>query len=207
MSTGITVRLSRADLERAGACDSGLALFDALLAHQSEERARHVSPDGRSRRPRRPLRHLRVRWTSTHQIWLAALIPGFSRWLYERGLIPQISLAGANIRGANLEGANLEGANLRGANLRGAYLEGAYLEGANLEGAYLGSAYLGGAYLGGAYLGGADLRGAYLGGAYLRGADLGGAYLGGADLRGARADADTVWPDGFDPAARGVVAS
>ena len=91
-------------------------------------------------------------------------------------------VARANLRGANLGGANLGGADLGGADLGGADLRGAYLRGANLGGANLGDADLGGA-------------------------NLGGAYLGGANLRGARADADTVWPDGFDPAARGVVAS
>ena len=48
-------------------------------------------------------------------------------------------------------------------------------------------------------LGGADLTRAYLGGADLTRADLGG-----ADLTGAVADRWTRWPDGFDPAGRGV---
>ena len=123
MSAAITVRIDRAALEAAGACERGLALFDALLAHQTEDRARSVGPDGR---PRRPLRHLRIRWTPLHALWSAGAYPEFSRWLYARGLIPQISL----------EGANLEGANLRGANLVDAYLVDAYLDGANLRGAY-----------------------------------------------------------------------
>jgi hypothetical protein len=90
-------------------------------------------------------------------------------------------LALANLRGADLRGANLRGANLRGANLRGA----------NLRGANLGDADLGDADLGGANLLGADLRGANL-----RGADLG----------GANASQYTLWPNGFDHAAAGVVA-
>lgn len=121
MSAAITVRLDRATLGRHGACAGGLELFDALLAHQTEERARPVGPDGRPRRARRPLRHLRVRWTPLHAVWCAGVYPEFSRWIYARGLIPQISLARADLAGANLAGANLVGADLAGANLGGAY--------------------------------------------------------------------------------------
>ena len=107
--------------------------------------------------------------------------------------------------GANLWGADLGGADLRGADLRGAYLGGANLAGADLRGADLGVADLWGADLGDANLRDADLWGAYLWGATLWGANLGGADLGGADLGDATADADTIWPSGFDPAAKGVI--
>ena len=50
----------------------------------------------------------------------------------------------------------------------------------------------------------ADLTEADLTGADLTGADLTGAYLGRAYLGRAKADQFTRWPDGFDPAARGV---
>ena len=57
---------------------------------------------------------------------------------------------------------------------------------------------------------GADLRDADLGGAWLTkanlyGADLRDADLGGAWLIGAKANQDTIWPDGFDPVAAGVI--
>ena len=81
----------------------------------------------------------------------------------------------ADLRGADLSGANLSDANLRGANLSDANLRGADLQGANLRGA--------------------DLRGA----------DLRDADLWDANLRGATASCYTVWPDGFDHAAAGVV--
>ena len=51
---------------------------------------------------------------------------------------------------------------------------------------------------------GADLRGANLWGANLWGANLWGADLRYADLGYAFANEFTRWPDGFDPAARGV---
>ena len=54
-------------------------------------------------------------------------------------------------------------------------------------------------------LAGADLTRADLTRADLTGADLTGAYLTGANLTGAAADRYTVWPTGFDHAARGVV--
>ena len=107
--------------------------------------------------------------------------------------------------GADLGGADLGGADLRGADLRGAYLGGANLGGADLRGADLGGADLWGADLGGANLRDADLRGANLWGATLWGANLGGANLRGADLGDASANRLTVWPDGFDPIAAGVI--
>ena len=42
--------------------------------------------------------------------------------------------------------------------------------------------------------------GAYLSGAYLERADLSG-----ANLEGAKANEDTIWPEGFDPVAAGVI--
>jgi len=41
-------------------------------------------------------------------------------------------------------------------------------------------------------------------GANLSGATLTGATLTGADLGGAKANQDTIWPEGFDPEAAGV---
>ena len=116
----------------------------------------------------------------------------------------------ANVRDANLWGADLRGADLWGANLGDADLWGANLCGANLWGANLWDANLRGANLGVANLWGANLRDANLWGANLRDADLGGANLrdanlGGANLWGAKANSPTVWPDGFDPKAAGVI--
>ena len=48
------------------------------------------------------------------------------------------------------------------------------------------------------------IRDGWCHGADLSGANLGYADLRGADLRGANANQFTRWPDGFDPAARGV---
>ena len=134
--------------------------------------------------------------------------------LIRDGWCQDADLAGANLRDANLRHAylryaNLGGADLRVANLweadlRDANLGYADLRDANLRGADLRGANLGYAYLRGANLGYAYLRGANLGGANLRGANLGGANLRGANLRDAFANKFTRWPDGFDPAARGV---
>jgi len=67
----------------------------------------------------------------------------------------------------------------------GANLEGAYLDGVNVVKA--------------------DLTEADLFGANLTGANFRGANLGGVDLKGAKANEDTVWPEGFDPVAAGVI--
>ena len=61
-----------------------------------------------------------------------------------------------------------------------------------------------------ANLEGANLHGAYFGAASLLEADLTGANLTGeklehADLWEAKVDRDTVWPEGFDPEAAGVM--
>ena len=41
--------------------------------------------------------------------------------------------------------------------------------------------------------------------ANLKRANLTGANLGGASLEGAKADETTIWPEGFDPVAAGVI--
>jgi uncharacterized protein YjbI with pentapeptide repeats len=62
-----------------------------------------------------------------------------------------------------------------------------------------------GATLSGAYLGRANLFGADLTRVNLFDADLTGAELTGADLSLAKANEDTIWPEGFDPVAAGVI--
>ena len=129
----------------------------------------------------------------------AARIAKNEGWL-EDGSLEGAHLFLANLEGADLRGANLQGADLGEANLEGADLFWANLEGANLFGANLQSADLFGAKLEGANFGEANLQGADLGGAKLEGADLRG-----AKLQGAKYDADTIWPDGFDRIATGVI--
>jgi uncharacterized protein YjbI with pentapeptide repeats len=139
-------------------------------------------------------------------------------------------LSVANLRGANLSGANLPKANLLGANLWAVALLGAILWGADLSGADLSVANLSGANLSVANLSEAKLRGAKLVGAKLveaklveadlreadlrradlrradlRRADLWEAFLKGAMLGEAKCSAATVWPDGFDWKAAGVM--
>ncbi len=72
-------------------------------------------------------------------------------------------------------------------------------------GADLRRADLFGADLEGADLSGADLNEANLYEADLNGSDLGGALLSGVNLIGARANKNTIWPEGFDPVAAGVI--
>ena len=129
--------------------------------------------------------------------------------------ITKIDLRGANLRGANLRGANLRGAYLQRAKLEDANLLFTKLEGANLQGAKLEEANLQGAKLQGANLEeanllftnlrGADLQLAILRGAKLRGADLQLAILQGAYLRRATYTKETIWPDDFNPKARGAI--
>ncbi len=101
-----------------------------------------------------------------------------SKWT--RGKVDAAIASGADLNGANLNGANLSGAKLNGANLHDADLSAADLSGANL-------------------------RGANLSDANLSGANLSGAKLRWANLHGATYNADTKWPEGFDPVAAGAV--
>jgi hypothetical protein len=129
--------------------------------------------------------------------------------------LSDVVFAGANLRGADLEGADLNGSWLSKANLQEAELPLANLQEANLGRADLRLAKLYGANLRAVFLGEADLEGARLLGANLReanlryadlrGADLEEAILDGVQLQGATYDADTVWPDGFDWKAAGVM--
>ena len=130
--------------------------------------------------------------------------------LIRAGWFGGADLRGANLANANFTRADLTDANLRDANLRGADLWAANLRDADLRDADLRDANLRGAYLAGAYLTRSNLTDAYLAGAnlrdaYLAGADLWRADLRGASLRGASANRLTVWPDGFDPIAAGVI--
>jgi uncharacterized protein YjbI with pentapeptide repeats len=86
---------------------------------------------------------------------------------------------GVNLTNADLSSQDVSGANLSGANLSGANLAEADLSRINFSGAHLSET---------------DLSGA----------DLTGANLTDADLTGIHADSATIWPQGFNPRAKGV---
>ena len=77
--------------------------------------------------------------------------------------------------------------------------------GADLRRADLSAVNLAGADLSAVNLEGVDLNGAWLEGTDLPGADLSRANLWGANLEEAVADEGTIWPEGFDPKAAGVI--
>ena len=118
---------------------------------------------------------------------------------------------GAALRKVHLSGADLSGADLSGADLYGAYLGKADLSEVDFSGANLSRAYLVKANLSGANLSGANLHKAWLDKSNLSGADLSGADLSGARswgsalFFGAKADSATIWWNGFNPDAVGVV--
>ena len=91
-------------------------------------------------------------------------------------------LTGADLTGANLTGADLTGADLTGANLVGANLEKAELSGDRQSGYW--------------HLGAAQR---------LIEQRLGDGPSPPANLTGAKANEETIWPDGFDPVAAGVI--
>ncbi len=103
-------------------------------------------------------------------------------------------LSYADLRNAFLDFGKLQRTNFLSADLRETILVGADLKGANLQFAKLQ----------GAIMVGADLREAAFGAAQLQGAYLWNAKLEGAILEFARADQDTIWPEGFEVPA-GVV--
>jgi Pentapeptide repeats (8 copies) len=121
-----------------------------------------------------------------------------------------LNLIGVDLRMAELTGANLSGAVIRESCLQRTILARANLRKAdlarsNLEGADLRDADLSGARLRRANLRSVDFGGAHLQSADLEHSDLRLAILRGANLEGATAATDTRWPDGFNPAAFGVI--
>ena len=86
-----------------------------------------------------------------------------------------VRLSNQSLRGVNLSAADMSGRDLIGADLTGANLSGAVLSGAQLDGANL------------------------------RGTNLNNADLTNASLIGAEYDANTRWPEGFNPDEAGAV--
>ena len=122
--------------------------------------------------------------------------------------LPNANLQGAELKWVNLEDADLPEATIIPANVpSGAWVlpkfHCANLLRANLRGAMFTKA----ARLEGANLRLADLTNAVLTGANLHGAILTGANLSGVKFNAAYADEFTTWPEGFDPAAVGVIFS
>jgi len=144
----ISVSIWRKTLVRLGACEDGLALFDAIAAQQ---------PDGRRDRI------CIARWTPLHGVWAWMTCAGFARWAEQHGIVPSADLRGADLSDADLRYADLTDANLRDADLSGADLSDANLRGADLRYANLSDADLRGADLTGADLSRADLTDAYRG--------------------------------------------
>jgi Pentapeptide repeats (8 copies) len=111
-----------------------------------------------------------------------------------------LDLSAVDLRRARLPGVHFEHVYLGGTHLERVYLGGAHLEMASLR-----STHLEAAVLFDAHLEGADLTNAHLETTILAGVNLKGAFLRGAQLEGAFADADIVWPAGFDWRAAGVI--
>lgn len=111
-----------------------------------------------------------------------AIRAGLRPYLARERAVPQfaaglgniVDLTRADLAGIDLSGVDLSGQDLRNVDFTDANLTDANLSNANLQGA--------------------DLTRA----------TLSGANLAGTDLRGAIASPRTVWPEGFDPDARGV---
>ncbi|MGW2343643.1 pentapeptide repeat-containing protein [Streptomyces sp. NPDC001661] len=114
--------------------------------------------------------------------------------------LTQASLVSVNLRHSDLTTGTLRRARCVMADLRAAKLVQVDLREADLTGSDLREANLRKADARGAVLHRADLRLADL-----RGTDLSTAELADARLTGALASEHTRWPDGFDPAAAGVV--
>ncbi|WP_371524883.1 pentapeptide repeat-containing protein [Streptomyces sp. NBC_01283] len=132
-----------------------------------------------------------------------------------RSMLDHADLVDADLHYADLTNVHLQGARLQRVDLSGTWLVRAILLGADLRQASMRSvllchARLDDADLRAADLSNADLTAAVIGAARFELADLRGAVLTGTDLTGATftkavADATTVWPQGFDAAAAGVL--
>ena len=128
----------------------------------------------------------------------------------DKTFLGELDLRRADLSGQELEGIFVDDSDLRGADLSNADLYWAYAFRTNFDDANLQNAKLNGARMDEATFRGADLRGAYIsydnlgGSSTLIDADLTGTLLDGADLVGCEYDDSTRFPEGFDPAARGM---
>lgn len=117
----------------------------------------------------------------------------------------------ADFRGVYIEGGNLSDSDLRGVDFSGAHLYWTYFYRANCSGCNFAGALLQGVVLDEVNLSEANLDGAQLildnigGGCSLRGTDLRATILANAILIGCIYDPFTLFPDGFDPVAKGMV--
>jgi pentapeptide repeat protein len=116
-----------------------------------------------------------------------------------------LTVLGRLPRTSNSEIARLSLVDLRRSRMWGLNFDHAHFGVSSLAGARLGDCSLVGADLGHCDLRGADLSDANLTGAMLWGADLTGANLTNATFVDVKFDANTKWPEGFDPKARGCV--
>jgi hypothetical protein len=183
-------------LERAEAVrDEGVLWGDELVAYWQWAHTNYVNQYGIPKEPTcRVARTVRAllgaALAAMVLLGIGLALTEFSTSWPARDRGGSVPLTGASQAGATLQGADLTGVDLRGVNLRGAILSGcslcnADLRGADLTGADLSDARLDGAKFKGACLSAVDASRA-------RG-------LASADLTGARYDAQTRWPDGFDP--------
>ncbi|MEZ2122653.1 pentapeptide repeat-containing protein [Corynebacterium sp. CCM 9203] len=128
-----------------------------------------------------------------------------------RAVMVRSCLQGTNLRTARLNRANLTWANLEGADLMGANLEETSLRGACLRSTDLVEANLEGADLVWGSLEGADLVGARLNGAKLVAVANDGSLVSSCSFdsktlwAGATYSPSTVFPEGFDPEAEGMI--
>ena len=128
---------------------------------------------------------------------------------FDESDLREANLQSADLRNSSLSDANLAGAVLAGADLRQVQMALADLSGSDMRNVdasgvvpYDGLTIVADMY--GVNLRGADLRGADLTAVSLLAADLRDADLRGADLRGAVYDAETRFPEGFEPRSRGM---
>ncbi len=196
------VNLSRSTLEEANLSESNLC--GANLSQAALYRAVLRGADmNRSTLYRADLREANLRGSNLRGA-------NMSESDLRQAILSEADLNGADLHGVNLEGADLRSAilintNMSMARMRQVNLVGADLQKVNLFKAELGEADLSNTSLDGANLTEAHMQAANLAGADLRDADLRGADLYLTSLRGARYNAQTRWPEGFDPYEAGMI--
>ena len=120
--------------------------------------------------------------------------------------IKEADFHGVHIEGGNLSDSDLQGADFSKAHLYGTYFYRANCSECNFTGALLQGVVLDEVNLRGVSFVDARLVADNMGGACsLRGTDLRGTNLANAVLTGCKYDPFTLFPVGFDPAARGMV--
>jgi len=136
---------------------------------------------------------------------IASSVPPESRH-FDNMIVRNAHMVNLELEGISFSRSDLSGSDFTGSDLYGSFLLETNMSDCKMQGADLRYSYIDDVCFRGADLRKARFSGDELGGGLtLHAVDFTGANLEGADFSGAIYDAATVFPEGFDPAQRGMI--